>query len=104
MGISKYGLLIFLLVVIFSVAGFGGYAGYTVDGVPQAGSLDEGVVESEEVPGILGVVEWVWDSVVFMFDMITFQVDGMPAFINTIFLLVGLLIVFLIVSLIRGVS
>lgn len=98
MGISSYGLLIFLLVVIFSVAGFGGCAGYTVEGVPKGGELASGE------PGILGIIEWVWDSMVFMFDMITFQVDGMPAFINTIFLILGLLSVFLIVKLIRGVS
>ena len=98
MGITSYGLLIFLLITIFSVSIFGGYAGYTVDGVPVGGEL------STQEPGILGIIEWVWDSLNFMFHMITFQIDGMPAVINSIFLILSLLTAFLILRLIRGVS
>lgn len=96
MSITSYGLLLLLLVVMATVGGIGGYAGYTVSGVPQGGAM------SESTPGILGVIEWVWDSIAFLFNMATFQVDNMPAVINVIFVVMSLMTVFLIVKLARG--
>lgn len=96
MGWSKYGLTALLLVVQSAVGLVGGFAGYQVDGVPVGGEMSSGS------PGILGIVEWVWDSLVFYFHMLTFQVDGMPVPIGAIFIIMGLLTVTLIVNLIRG--
>ncbi len=95
MGISSYGLLLFLVIMIAVVSGFGSCAGYTVAGIEQAGI-------SSEAPGLLGVVDWVWDSLQFMFHLSTFQVDNMPGFIGVIFVIMSLMTVFLIVKLIRG--
>lgn len=95
MGMSKLDLLLLLLVIIFTVAGFGGCAGYTVNGVPQGGI-------SEEDPGLFGVVEWVWDSASFMIAMATFSVDDMPAWMSGIFSVISLMAIALVVLIIRG--
>lgn len=96
MHLTKYSVLLGLLIVQCFSGLIGGHFGYTVNGVPQGGAV------SAVAPGILGVVEWVWDSMIFMFHMVTFQVDGMPAFVNIIFIIMSIMTVFLIVSLIRG--
>lgn len=92
---NSYSILAFNLIVISVVAMFGGFSGYTVDGVPQGGAI-------ESAPGLLSVVSWVWGSITFLFDMAFFRVDGMPEFMSLIFLLFTTLTVFLIVKLIRG--
>jgi hypothetical protein len=98
MGWTNYALTA-LLVVIQGVVGlFGSYFGYTVDGVPMAGYV------SGESPGIFGVVEFIWESIEFYFNMLTFQVDDMPIFIGMIFIIMGIMTVVLIINLIRGGS
>lgn len=93
---SVYELLIILLILIFSVAGFGGCAGYEVAGVPQGGAV--------ESPGIFAMLDWSWEALEFLFYMTTFQVDDMPVFISTIFVIMGLLTIFIIIRMVRGVS
>jgi len=94
---SKYDLLGGLLAVMITSGLVGGHFGYTVNGVPYGGTIAEGT------PGILGLVEWVWNGIYFMFQMVTFRIDGMPVGVNCVFIVMSLLSIFLIVSLIRGV-
>jgi hypothetical protein len=96
MHLSKYALLLGLLITIFFTGLMGGHFGYTVNGVPQSGNL------SASEPGILGVLSWSWEGIKFMFSMVTFRVDGMPAFVSVIFVIMSIMTIFLIVSLIRG--
>lgn len=84
---SSLAVTVALIVIILVVSIFGGFAGFSVNGVPVA----EG--------GSIGI-----DSIQFMFAMTTFSIDGMPIFISAIFLLMELIAVILIVRLIRGVS
>lgn len=95
MSISRYGLMALLLTIMATVSGFSSYAGYTVQGELQGGV-------AEGAPGILGVVTWVWESMKFMFQMVTFQVDNMPMVVSVIFGVMSLMVVYLIVSTIRG--
>lgn len=95
MSISRYGLMALLLTVMAVVSGFSSYAGYTVQGELQGGV-------AEGTPGIFGVVTWVWNSMKFMFQMVTFQVDNMPMVVCIIFGVMSLMVVYLIVSTIRG--
>lgn len=95
MSISRYGLMALLLTIMATVSGFSSYAGYTVQGEPQGGLV-------ASAPGILGVITWVWDSMKFMFQMVTFQVDNMPMVVSVIFGVMSFMVVFLIVSTIRG--
>lgn len=88
---SKLGVLILMLVIIFTVSLFGGHFGYTVDGVPKGGDISE-------APGILGAISWAWNGLAFVYDMMSFQVDNMPVIINTIFLIMGLVTLFLFVT------
>jgi len=97
MSITSYGLLLFLLVIIAVVSAFGSCAGYTVSGVEQA-------AVSTSAPGLLGVIDWMWESLKFMFNMTTFQVDNMPAFLSVIFIIMQLMTLFLIYRSIRGNS
>jgi len=96
MALSKYSLLLGLLIVMVVTGLFGSHFGYTVNGVPQGGVL------MEEAPGVLGIFSWVWSGITFMFQMVTFRVDGMPIFIGVIFGVMSVMVVFLIVSLVRG--
>jgi len=94
--LSKYDVLGGLLIVQFFTGMIGSHFGYTVNGMPQ------GALVSASEPGLLGVVEWVWDSMVFMFQMVSFQIDNMPAAISVIFVVMGIMTVWLIINLIRG--
>jgi hypothetical protein len=96
MNLSKYNLLLGLLIVMFAVGGVGGHFGYSVNGVPQGGVI------GGSSPGILGVVDWIWSSIGFLFSMVTFRVDNMPSFVSAIFVIMSIMVVVLIVSLIRG--
>jgi hypothetical protein len=93
---SKYAVLGALVVVILVVGLFGYHFGYTVHGVPQGAEVAEGE------PGILGVVEYVFGSIGFLLSMVSFRVDGMPIFIGTIFIFMGLMSLMLLISLVRG--
>jgi hypothetical protein len=78
--------IVFMMLVIDIVVGiFGGYAGFTVNGVPVA----EG--------GSIGI-----DSLKFLWAMITFQIDGLPNFVSAVFLVFNLLLVFVGIRTLRG--
>lgn len=95
---GKYSTFIALVVVMFCVSLFGSAAGFTVNGVEIA------TPALAEAPGVWGVSEWVWSSLQWLFYMVTFQVDGTPAWLSAVLIGLVLLLVFQIVSLIRGVS
>jgi hypothetical protein len=94
--ITKYSLFTMLVIVQLTTALFGGHFGYTIHGAPS------GAVLNSSAPGILGALGWVWDSIAFMFNMMTFQIDGMPAFISVIFIGMAILTAFIILNIIRG--
>lgn len=89
---SRLAILTLLFVIIFTVSIFGGRFGYTVNGVPQGGTV-------EGKPGILMAIIWGWNALQFFFDMIFFQVDGMPEVFSFIFLLMALISIYILVSL-----
>lgn len=91
---SKEGILTFNLIVLISAAAFGGFAGYSVSGIDYSISTD--------LPGILGIVEWSWLSITFLFNMVTMQIDGIPYFLNAVFQFISIVTIWLIVTLIRG--
>jgi len=63
------------------VSMFGAHFGYTVDGVPQGG-------------GDFSIIK----GMSYFYDMTTFSIDGAPAELSAVFLLITLLSVFIIVS------
>ena len=93
---SKYDVLGGLIIVQFFTGMVGSHFGYTVNGMPQGAALAEGA------PGFLEFVTWVWNSMVFMFEMVSFRVDNMPVAVSVIFVIMAIMSVFLIISLIRG--
>ena len=84
MGWSKYALVTLILILIMTMGAFGSHFGYEVDGVPQGG--DVGTTPQ------------------FLWDMATFQIDGMPPLMAGIFDIIVILIVFVIVNWIRGTN
>ena len=91
-----YILLIAILIINLVISQVGIFAGYSINGVAQASAF------SEEVPGVFGIIEWVWDSMAFMFNLATFQVDNIPAVIAGVFVIIQLLFIYLVIKLIRG--
>jgi len=107
--ISKYGLLLGLLIIMVVASIFGGHFGYSVSGVPhgweaaQAGSSWWGnVLEFWGFGAVMDVVAFTLESINFMFNMALFRIDNMPAFISVIFLVMSLMTAYLIVNLVRG--
>lgn len=88
---SKLGVLMLFICIIFTVAIFGAHFGYTVNGVPKGGDI-------EGKPGILGAIEWGWNAIGFLWDMMTFQVDDCPDIMGYIFAAISLICLFIIVS------
>lgn len=92
--VTQEGLLGLFLIVMISVGIFATYAGYSVSGIQYE--------ISSEAPGILGVIEWVWDSILFLFHLALLQVDGVPVFVSVIFDFIAMMSIFIIVKIVRG--
>ena len=95
---TKYAVLAGLIIVILVTGAFGSHFGYTVEGVPQS------VETTDDQPGILGALEWAWDNIVFLLNMVAFRVDGMPSWVSMIFIFMAAMCVVLIASLVRGTN
>jgi hypothetical protein len=95
MHVTKYGILVGLLVIMITSALFGAHFGYTVNGAPA-------IITMSEAPGEMNLWDWIWNGAEFLFNMVTFQIDDMPVVVNSLFLIMSLLVVVIIVSLVRG--
>lgn len=94
---TEYAVLLSLVVIQITVGIFGAYAGYTSGGVARG-------IEVISLEGLnpVTVVTWVVESGRFMFSMLSFQVDGMPVPVNAIFVVMGIMTIFIILKLVRG--
>lgn len=81
MHITKYGAVIIILVLMATVSIFGGYLGYTVNGIDTQGDFA---------------------AAMFWINCMTFRVDGMPIYIGAVFWILTAVFGLVIVSLIRG--
>lgn len=95
---TKYAVLAGLVIVALVVGIFGAHFGYTVQGVPRGS--DRAVPEDE--PGIITALVYAFDCVGFLVLMIFFQVDGVPVWLSSVFLFMGLMTLVLLASLVRG--
>jgi len=93
---TKYDVLLGLLIIQLTSGLVGNHFGYAVNSVPQ------GATAATANPGLLGIVDYLWDSGVFLFNMTTFRVDGMPVFVSAIFTIMAILVVFIIINIVRG--
>lgn len=84
---TGYATILMLLVVDVVVGIFGGYAGYAVDGIVKAEHGDIGM-----------------ESLTFIYDLATFQVDNVPYWLAAFFLVFNLLAVVVIVRTVRGID
>jgi hypothetical protein len=83
---NSYVVVTVVAVLDLVVAFFASMVGYTVNGSVTAGSAT-----------------WSWtDMVGFLWDMISFNIDGMPFLISAAFIVMNLLSLFVLVKLIRG--
>lgn len=81
---TAYNVIALWLIIILCVGTVGSYAGFTVNGV----EIGEGGTA--------------WDSLTFLYNLASFQIDGMPFFLSGFFLLFNLLTGFVILRLVRG--
>lgn len=84
MGWTKIGLLLLILIFIFTVNYFGGHFGYTVHGVPKGGSV------GGSTPSIFDLS--------FMWDLMSFQIDGVPEYLSIVFIIISLLALYILVT------
>lgn len=124
---TAYTIITLISVVNIVVSYIGAKVGYTVHGVARGFEATAGAEASGGTGhdfiwyltfGIVDEVSWddwlqepinevtntVGDMLGFLFDMLTFRVDNMPAFMGMIFLGMNILLGFVIVRTIRGVS
>lgn len=93
---NKYAVLAGLVIVILVTGLMGAHFGYTVNGVPQGAEVQEGE------PGILGALEYAFASIGFLVSMVAFRIDGMPVWISSIFIFMGIMSIMILASLVRG--
>jgi hypothetical protein len=91
MSISNTGLLFALMVIISVVSFFGAYVGYTTNGNLEGINTADASSTATEVLS-------------FIFNMVSFNIDNMPFFINIIFTIISILTLYLIYSSIRGIT
>lgn len=84
---TSYTVVCAILVIDLVVAVFGGYAGYTTVG---------GAVEHSGGVGI--------ESMLFIWNLITFQVKDSPTWLSGVFILINLMMVLVGVRMLRGVN
>lgn len=83
-----------IVCIVLFVTFFAPFVGYSVNGYEHNISEDD--------PGVLGIVDYVWDSAQFFFYINTFQVDGIPALVSMVFLAIQLMGFYLFITLVRG--
>lgn len=71
-------------------------AGFTVQGELVFATINQ------TQPGIFGALEWLWDSMQFIFYLSTFQIDNIPTWVTMIFIVSQVMMWYLIIKLIRG--
>lgn len=81
---SSYEVLLILLVMNLTIGLFGNHFGYSVNGV---------VVEAGNTLGL----DWG-----FLFNLLIFNVDGVPFFLSLVFLVMQVMAGMIIVNIIRG--
>jgi len=93
--VNKYSLIVGFLVVMGVVGAFGASAGWTVNGVPMGHTISGS-------PTVWGALAWVFSALQFMFQMMTFQVDGMPFWIVLVFYFMSMTVAYVLINLVRG--
>lgn len=78
---SKYGVVSFILVVMATVSIFGGYLGYSCDGVETQGAFA---------------------AATFWINCMVFSVDGMPIFVGAVFWILTAVMGLIVLSFVRG--
>lgn len=100
MNLSKYSLLLGLIIVMFFVSLIGAHFGFTVNGVPLGG------LALNHSSGILGMLDMLWAALEFLFCMATFTIDGVPAILCGVFtimtIMTGYMLLELLISLVGG--
>lgn len=122
---SKYDVILMLLIIIFVTSFLGGQFGYTVKGVPKnisAGELESQakyrpvtLAGSDEIVGYIdietgetiapsdtGALSSISDAMKFFYDILLFRIDDMPGFVNIIFWIANLITLALIFYAIRS--
>lgn len=115
---SKYDVLIGLLLIIMTTSIFGGVVGFEVDGEPRGLSKadsvgyegnyinEDGVLVNIDGLVVVDLVgsdpNIITSSLDFFWSMVTFRVDGVPFWISGIFLIMNLMMLYLLYNAIRG--
>lgn len=89
---TKEGLFSLIAVIIIITTIVGGYVGYTANGV----SIDGW--NSANLTGLQAA----GNSLAFMGNMLTFQIDDVPYWLSGIFLFMSFVMIYLIAQLVRG--
>lgn len=91
-----YVFLAIIVFINFVVSQVGVFGGYTVNGVARVYEW------SDAEPAIANVLEWIWDSAGFLFELGVFSVDGVPVMVSGVFVIMNALLLYLVMRLVRG--
>lgn len=84
---SKYDVIIMIIILIIVTSILGGVFGYTVNGVPSHPDEDTNILV---------------DGIVFFYSMMSFQIDNMPIYVGAVFWVLSLLSLYLLYNALRG--
>lgn len=94
---TQEGYLGLFIMILLSTSVFSNYHGYSVSGITYG-------YELTAPTNLLEILDWVWETGAFLFNISTFQVDNIPVFVASIFIFIELMTIFIILKLIRGSS
>lgn len=90
-------IILFILIFMAIVSTFFGALGLGFHGTITGATVAQG-----SSPGITQIISWCWNGLGFIFGMMLFQVDNVPPWQNFIFIIIGLLVLWIILKWVRG--
>lgn len=94
---TKTDWFVLIIVVLFATTIIGSQLGFSINGEPITDIQANADNLTDENP-----ISFAADSMEFLFGMIFFSIDGMPAIVSAIFDIFCLIAIFLLILIIRG--
>lgn len=91
-------ILLLAVLMVISVVSFGAFYGIeTSEGLIS-------VPNTPETPGVLGTFSWAIRGLNFLWNLLNFEVVGIPIYVGLVFLVMGVMLYFVAIKVVRGSS
>ena len=90
-------IIILVLIIMALVSVFFGSLGLGFNGI-----IEKPAIETGHSPGITEIISFGWNGIGFIFGMMLFQVDNVPAWQNMVFIIMSLCLLWVFLKWLRG--